>query len=108
MSGAFSAKYFLQALAFERQRVFVNAAQPRVNIRDDILCADHPDHLLRALRVRGKLAAAERGEQQVALLSDRLRTAQDVSGRRSELAHLASMRSAIQARDFLAYRVVTS
>src|SRR5258706_4402190 len=65
-----SPKCFLQSLRFQQKAVFFDAAKTLVKILDDLVDAYHPDYFSGPLHVGGNLAASERSDQDITLVSN--------------------------------------
>src|SRR5207253_5535887 len=55
------------SLILERKAVLANAAEPRFEIRNDLLASDHEDHVLGSRSQRAQLASSRRRDQQRAV-----------------------------------------
>jgi hypothetical protein len=90
------------------QAVRVDASHPRRDVGDDLLAADHENHVAAARNDRSEVAAARRGDEQRTLLGDRVRATDDVAGQRGEVPHLLLLHRAIHLIQPQAQRLIAA
>src|SRR5438132_3749496 len=85
-----------QARIFVWHHMLLDALERGVEVRHDLLTANHQDEVTRARRVRSHLASGGRCLDELPLLCQRVHAADLEVGRGHELAHLAGLRVALQ------------
>ena len=89
-----------------RQAVLAHPAEACVEISDELLVSDDEDHVASGVGVGAELAAGPGADNDLSVVGDGVRAAEDVVGRGPELAHLAALRRAVERAQLGADRVI--